>query len=210
MEAQRARTEERERLMRDMHDGIGGQLVQALAMVDRKVETARMREVIQSCLDDLRLVIDASATGSESLGAVLASLRSRMRRRLEGSGVRLHWPLGESAEDLVLNAHSTLQVLRILQEAISNALRHSGATDLRVECEVECGTRTSQLRLAITDNGGGFDPDSVTRGRGLGNLRKRAEDLGATIDICSGQDGTQVSLRVPLGTTRAGDSDAEN
>lgn len=198
METQRARTEERERLMRDMHDGIGGQLVQALAMVDRNADKARMREVIQSCLDDLRLVIDTSATGGENLGAVLASLRSRMRRRLEGSGVQLDWPLDDCSESVVLSGHSTLQVLRILQEALSNALRHSAATNLRVECELDTAPRISQLRLTILDNGSGFDPATVAQGRGLGNLRKRAGDLGGRIELETGPGGTRVSLWIPV------------
>jgi signal transduction histidine kinase len=198
METQRARTEERERLMRDMHDGIGGQLVQALAMVDRHVDNARMREVIQSCLDDLRLVIDTSATGSESLGAVLASLRNRMRRRLEGSGVELDWPPAADSEHVVLSPHATLQVLRIFQEAISNALRHAQATGLHVTCKVEAGSPLRKLILIVADNGCGFDPAAAHAGRGLGNLRKRAEELGGSLDIASGESGTCIRATIPI------------
>jgi signal transduction histidine kinase len=198
MESQRVRAEERERLMRDMHDGIGGQLVQALAMVDRNVDNARMREVIQSCLDDLRLVIDTSATGSEDLDAVLASLRSRMRRRLEGSGVQLDWPLNDASQSVKLSAHATLQVLRILQEALSNALRHAQASVLRVSCKVDSGPKQSHLTLFVADNGCGFDPATTHQGRGLGNLRKRAEELGGSIDIRSGDGGTRLGVSIPI------------
>jgi signal transduction histidine kinase len=198
MQSQRVRAEERERLMRDMHDGIGGQLIQALAMVEREVDNTRMREVIQSCLDDLRLVIDTSATGSEDLDAVLASLRSRMRRRLEGSGVELDWPLGEAGLSLALGPHATLQVLRILQEALSNALRHALASVLRVSCEVDQESETSLLTLTVSDNGCGFDPTTAAQGRGLGNLRKRADELGGHIEIRSSETGTVVRLFVPI------------
>jgi signal transduction histidine kinase len=181
-----------------VHDGIGGQLVQALAMVERNVDTTRMREVIQSCLDDLRLIIDASATGSEDLGAVLASLRSRMRRRLEGSGVQLDWPLSDVAQLPSLSPHATLQVLRVLQEALSNALRHAHATLLRVSCSVEHDAAQTWFKLSVVDNGCGVDPATANVGRGIGNLRKRAEDLGGSIELSSDSMGTSVNLSLPI------------
>jgi signal transduction histidine kinase len=193
LDRQKARIEERERLLRDMHDGIGGQLVQALAMSERGVEPARMREVIQACLDDLRLVIDTGSAGDEGLAPILAALRDRLRRRLDGSGLAIDWPPGALDRLPPLSPHRALQVVRVLQEAVSNVLKHAQARRVGVRCDVG---EDGSLQLDVRDDGRGIDP-AAAAGRGLGNMRARAAELGATLDIVTGSDGTEVRLRIP-------------
>ena len=85
-------------------------------------------------------------------------------------------------------------VLQIVTEALSNALRHSGADHVAVTVAVEEG----RFRVSVIDDGAGFDTDLVSAGMGLGNLRTRASRWGGTLDISSSPAGTTVSAELPL------------
>jgi signal transduction histidine kinase len=92
----------------------------------------------------------------------------------------------------------TLHVLRILQELIVNAIRHSGAHRIVVTCR----RNDNSVTLEIRDDGSGFDPDRLATGRGLGNLRRRAEALGGQVGWArAGSGGTHAWLRLPLAAT---------
>ena len=83
----------------------------------------------------------------------------------------------------------------IVQESVSNALRHSGASRVTVDIDAF----GDFLVLSITDDGGGFDPDSVVRGLGLGNLEARVHRLDGELSIRSEQgSGTVVEARIPF------------
>lgn len=90
---------------------------------------------------------------------------------------------------------SRTELLQIIRESASNALRHGGATELDLAFAPQPDGR---LRLAIRDNGRGFDPAAVTRGHGLDNLAARARALGATLDIDSAPGrGASITLVIP-------------
>ena len=87
--------------------------------------------------------------------------------------------------------------MRVLQESLTNILKHSHATEARVYVT----TRTPPLALVIEiyDNGKGFDTRlTPTRGRGLTNLHKRANRIGGELEVISGRSGTRITLTVPL------------
>ena len=86
------------------------------------------------------------------------------------------------------------QLLKVAQEAISNALRHSG-TD---RVEIELSERDGDLTLQISDSGVGFDPDSVDWGMGLANMRDRVERMAGAFQITTGPgQGTTVVIVLP-------------
>jgi signal transduction histidine kinase len=190
---------ERERLMRDMHDGIGSQLMTTLDAVERGgAGSADVAGMLRGCIDDLRLMIDSLEPDEESLLVALANLRYRLEPRLAAAGIALDW---QAHRQVVLpGPGSVLQVLRIVQEAVTNVLRHSRATRLRICARAEGG----QLVLEVEDNGGGIAPDTAadtaaSRGsRGLANMRSRAARLGGTLDLHSAAGGTLLTLRVPM------------
>jgi signal transduction histidine kinase len=196
LEGERARSDERERLMRDMHDGIGGQLVQALAMTEHREDGADLAEVLRASLDDLRLLIDTSAHEGEDLGALLAGLRSRLRRRLEVAGLRVDWPLVAAPALPRLTPHRALQLVRVLQEAVANVLKHAQARTIRIECRLHATPDGAELQLEVADDGRGIAADAAP-GRGLENMRRRAAELGGTLSISGGR-GTRVLLRLPI------------
>lgn len=198
IERERARFEERDRLMRDMHDGVGGHLVQALAMADAGLAVARVREAIQQSLDDLRLLVDASDVQAESLNDVLARFRERVSRRLATLGIRLDWDFTSMPELPRLAPERAIQVLRILQELLTNTLKHAQAHMVRVDIELvlpPAGQGTRHLLLDVGDDGIGFDPAAALAGRGLASLSQRARALGGTIQI-EARPGTGVHARL--------------
>jgi signal transduction histidine kinase len=183
-----AATTERERIVRDMHDGIGGQLMTVLRGVERGAfSQERIAEVLQESLDDLRLIIDASSAHSELVPA-LAAWRHRWDPRLEALGIELVWQLDEQLGALQVSPELVLQTMRLLQEAVINAVKH--AQTPRIEVKAWRPQSGSGLVLEIKDDGVGFDPlalaGSELHGRhGLRSMRARAEAIHARLDIVS-------------------------
>jgi signal transduction histidine kinase len=189
---QRAIAEERTRLTRDMHDGLGGQLVHALALSEQGND-ADLEHALRAALDDLRLIVDALSPDDRSLSEVLASYRHRSSRLLQRTGLAVDWQVDDSADSVELSPHQALNLLRVMQEAIANAVRHSGASRLRVSVQID----DALMRMRIDDNGCGI-PEGV-RERGLRNMRVRATELGAALRFeTAGAAGTAVCLEMPV------------
>lgn len=195
---------ERERIVREMHDGIGGQLMTALRGVERGAfSQERLAELLQESLDDLRLIIDATSADTRLLPA-LAAWRNRWDPRLEALGLELSWQVEEAVGQVDLAPDVVLQLMRILQEAVTNAVKHAQGSVVGVRVEVDAGT----LRLEVMDNGRGW-PDGPTAagqptpGRhGLRSMRTRAVAIGAGIDwLPDVGSGIRVRLLLPLGGT---------
>lgn len=202
-EQDRAVADERERLFADMHDGLGGTLVAALARLDNEgAADSPAARAVQDALDDLRLILHSLDPGELSLRAALALLRERLEPACADVGVTLEFDLRGLTDDRSWNPARLLQLLRIVQEASSNVLRHARASRLRIAAAlVADGAATaSRLRLTIEDDGLGFDATTAARPghHGLANLRRRALRLGGDIDWSALQPGTRVSLRLPL------------
>ena len=201
IERERARFDERDRLMRDMHDGVGGHLVQALALTEAAADS-RLRDAVQQALDDLRLLIDASDVHSEGLNDILARLRERLVRRLAALGITLEWDFTRSPMLPPLSPSKSIQILRILQEAVTNVIKHAQARHVVIASERLDDPATGQaarLLFEVADDGAGFDPANASDGRGLRNLRARIAELGghAHLDSTPG-GGCRLRFDVPL------------
>lgn len=187
---------ERERLMRDMHDGIGSQLITTLDAVERGGSDAReVARLLRLCMDDLRLMIDSLEPHEDSLQIALANLRYRLEPRLRAAGIALQWDVEDGVA--APSAGAALQLLRIVQEAIGNILKHAGASRMELACRRE----GEALVLRIADDGRGMVAASATPAkgqRGLANMQMRARQLQGTLDVASSSAGTQVTVRVPL------------
>jgi signal transduction histidine kinase len=97
-------------------------------------------------------------------------------------------------DEYSLPVESRRNIYLFCKEAINNAVKYSEGTLL----ELIFNDKNGILEFCVSDNGKGFDPDTVRRGNGLGNMRKRAEEAGATFHIQSAlQSGTSVSFQVP-------------
>ncbi len=196
VDAERGRVlaHERERLVSDLHDGLGLHLLTALKMArDPASGREALAEVLADCLDDLRLAIDSMSNIDERDPVLLlASLRFRLAPRLQAAGVQLDWQvLGDVSPQPWLDAPKALHLLRVVQEALANAVRHAGAT--RVLLKVEA--RGAGVAVSVGDDGRGFDATAGAPGHGLASMRRRAALLGATLEVGPGpQGGTEVRL----------------
>ncbi len=198
LERERAVAQERDRIMRDMHDGMGGQLVSTLALVESGRATPDgIADALRDALDDLRLVIDSLDPVEEDLLAVLGVIRGRLEPRLRRNGIDFAWQVTDLPTIPGFGPDRVLQALRIVQEAITNVIKHAGAHTITVRTGREANGTGAGVFVEIADDGGGIDP-ARPEGRGLRNMRRRAASLGGQVTIASTGDGTAVRLWLPL------------
>ncbi|MDQ0569216.1 signal transduction histidine kinase [Variovorax paradoxus] len=200
LELAHARIGERVNLASDLHDGLGGMLVGSIATLERKPENLSAPELLamlKRLRDDLRLIIEATGRhdGARAFGELLAPLRHRTSQLLDANGIDCRWQVS-NIETLELPPSQSLDLLRFLQEALTNVLKHSAGR--RVDVAVM--RAGAELQLNVRDDGRGFVVDGADKGAGAGlrSLRARARRLGADLQLHSQPGKTQLVLRMPL------------
>ncbi len=203
LERERTISAERERMTADMHDGIGGQLVHALAVIENNPQFQPMEPILRGALDDLRLIIDSADPMEGDLLVVLSNFRARNERRVQAGGVSFLWQVTDLPALPDFGPHKILQVLRILQEALTNVLKHARATQVTVRTgsAVDEAGRTTVI-VDVMDDGTGFVPSNVA-GRGLGNMRRRAQELGGSVELTPTEKGARLRLILPVSPSPA-------
>jgi signal transduction histidine kinase len=185
---------ERERLTRDMHDGTGGLLVAALALArrqsDRSGEGKELTRLLEDAVEDLRLALASLRPQQGDLPSVLGLLRERLGRQARHHEMSLEWGVSDAGEGRPLDGERSLQVIRVVQEAVTNALRHSGGTRVAVATR---STENGAIAIDVRDDGHGGIA-AADAGRGIAHMRARAARLGARLDVDSGPGGTRVAL----------------
>lgn len=201
LERQHVLTEERARIMRDMHDGLGGHLVAALAALERApAGETLLRKSLEQALDELRVMIDSLEEVDGDLLTLLGMLRQRLEPRLTHAGIAVRWQVRPVPALAELNPQLALQVLRIAQEAITNIIKHARATTLTLTTEpMNTGDGCTWVQIEISDDGCGLR-DTNGGGRGLQNMRQRAAAIGARLTIEQRERGTAVVLQLPVAT----------
>ena len=202
--------EERARLARDLHDAVSQKLfsirVKARAAsvlasrdpasgdTDRAAaEMASVAALAGDAQAELRAVIDGLAPPEISEGGLAGSLRRYALLAGKAHGVRVRFTAGDLPP---LGSDREAALYRIAQEALHNALRHSGAAEV---C-VSASATARRVTLEVSDRGKGFVPELATGGRGLPSLRERAAGAGATLVIRSAPgEGTTVRVVMPVG-----------
>jgi signal transduction histidine kinase len=190
-------SDERQRLMQDMHDGMGSSLLTALLAVENgRIDAASVAEVLKGCIDDLKLAIDSMEPVQADLLLLLATLRFRLGPRLESAGIALRWEVVMVPALDWIDPRNALHILRILQEAFTNIIKHTHATEIRVATAVD----HDQVVVTISDNGEGFlvAKGLKSTGKGLTNQMRRAESIGAEIRWSSSAAGTRLTLHLPI------------
>lgn len=195
---QQALLDERQRVMRDLHDGLGSTLISTLVAVERgNMPHEEVLGVLRECVDDLRTVIDSLEPIGHDLVLLLATVRHRLDYRLQLAGLNLSWEVNELPKLTWLGPSQALQVVRMVQEALTNILKHAKAKQVRIA--TEHAVDSEHVTVLVEDDGIGFEPSDEVEGRGLFHLRSRAEQLGVSVDIRSAPgSGTRVRLEFPL------------
>jgi len=184
---------ERTRIMSEMHDGIGSQLTLALSLVrrmDREADPAhngedgRVATVLRESIEDLQLIIDSLEPVENDLLTVLGTLRYRLQDRLGKGGIELQWNVVDLPPLPMLTPHSVLSILRIVQEAFANCLKHSGASRIAVTTGLQGEPGIDEkAHIGIVDNGHGVDRTRGA-GRGLENMRRRGPRCCSSFRRC--------------------------
>jgi signal transduction histidine kinase len=196
-------TQERQRMMQEMHDGIGASLISALRYLKHgQKDASAVAQVLEECIDDLKLSIDSLEPVDGDLLLLLSSLRFRLGSRLQGSGIKLHWNVAELPLLPWLDAQHGMHVLRILQEILTNLLKHSSADTLRFSTAVADHGDVCGIVICIADNGKPFTPPAPERipaaRKGLGNILSRARHLDGHCQWQPRNDGNRFILWLPL------------
>jgi len=195
LERLNATAEERQRIMQNLHDGVGSQLITSLMLVKGgNASHADMVHLLQDCIDEMRMALDSLSSESDDLLPVLGSFRARIAPRFRALGLRLVWINENLPEIAQMPAQTSLQVLRILQEALANILKHAKAATVTVTVGMEAGS----LVISVSDDGVGAGVTDAGSGHGVGNMRQRAEKIGGALNIATGASGTTIRLSVPL------------
>jgi signal transduction histidine kinase len=204
---------ERTRLMRDLHDGLGGQLVSIVALSERGNAGAGIGDAARAALKDLRLVIDSMDDIGGDLMLALGSWRERAMAQLRPHDIALDWR-AVTAQGLPVHPElrpwHVIQIVRLLDEAVTNAVKHANARRITVRIETLAGTDgLDRGCITVEDDGVGFEiaPDGAAAGaikaaRGLRNMRSRAARCGAELELSScaqgSRQGTCQGTRVRL------------
>ena len=200
LELAHSRAGERLQLVRDLHDGFGGTLVGAIARLQQApADTPRVDviDLLKEMREDLRLVIDTTAQEHADLAMLIAPLRHRASRLLEAADIEAHWQVA-GLDGLHLEPGRSLDLLRLLQEALTNVFKHSRAR--RVEVSLE--RRDERLLLQVRDDGVGLPavpgPGLHGGGAGLASMHLRARRLGGALEVTDAAPGTLLRLDLPL------------
>lgn len=181
---------ERQRIVRDLHDDVGAELVSLMHCLQHTEHAARVAQVSRN----LRGVVSGLSQRAVPLYEAAGEWRVEAEERCRLAGVELVWRMDEALEQTELTPRQSINLARILREAVTNVLRHARATSL----EVALVAHAEMLEMRVGDNGIGFDGDRV-QGNGCRNMRLRAQELGGGIAWQSAAgEGCSMKLEMPL------------
>jgi len=198
---------EQQRIGQDIHDDLCSQLsgIGCLAKVlvqqlsrhqrDEAELMGRITEMVADAGEKAREIAKGLVPAALETRGLVGALRDLVERNGATFGTKVELEFEDEDELAGLGTAVAAQVYRILQEALTNASKHSDAERIKVEVRM----RERRLELSVKDDGKGMCPDSVTAGLGLLTMRRRSEIIGAEFDIhASPGEGTEIRLSVPL------------
>lgn len=187
---------EKNRIAREIHDGIGTNLVQLkllmnMADKDEDIKT-KLTHLIDEGISEMRELIWVAEKDAVRISELVSYLESRLNQIQ--NILPIHIKAG-IANDVILPATLKLNIIRLVQEAVTNILKHAGATKISVEFI----QNNDNLTIKIADNGKGFDTSLDPTGNGLRNMRKRCDEIGAKLSVASTVNlGTTIQIEIKL------------
>jgi signal transduction histidine kinase len=190
-ERAQASAQERARILRDMHDGVGAHLATALRQLETgQSSRAEVALALRDSLDSLKLSIDGMTLMAGDVTSLLAALRYRLAPRLEGAGLSVTWQVDELPTWERGRSDGQMRHLQfLLFELVSNVVQHARASVLTVSARATA----EAIELEIRDDGRGVPPDVTLR-----SSTNRAEAIGARLDREDAHPGTRIVVRLPL------------
>ena len=192
---------ERQRIAQTLHDSVGAQLVQAMALLDAAQPMQRHAlQGLEQCLLELRVVVDSMDSSDESLNERLARVRHRIQPVLERRGIAMDWNVHQTGSGAQLDGAAAHHLALVVQEALSNMLQHARATRVAVSWAPVPSGRA--WLLLVSDDGcglvGSTGDTARARGKGLANMRQRAAQAGGRLQVTqSAQGGVCIGVEMP-------------
>ncbi len=181
---------ERKRIASDLHDDLGAKLLTIVHTAD----ASRVPQLAREALEEMRLSVRGLAGKPVRLDDALADWRAETIVRLGQAKIEAVWDHPDGGVSTTLPARVFMQLTRILREAVSNVIKHSGAR----RCEVQCTMADGSLRVMVKDDGRGIAAD-LHRGQGMSSMKRRAKKLNGQCLVESRPGyGVVISLTVPL------------
>jgi signal transduction histidine kinase len=182
---------ERDRIYRDLHDDVGAKL---LSISYRSTDENNI-ELARSALQDLRDVVSRASCENMTLLEALADWRVETCDRLENAGIVMHWQQTNALPQHSLIPQQTMNIGRILREAVSNIIRHAKASNAIITIDI----KQNSIHICIENDGSYKDIGAWKRGRGTHNMIQRAELLGGKLEWQQRQpNGTRIVWWFPL------------
>jgi two-component system, NarL family, sensor histidine kinase UhpB len=195
MRIEQVTEKERKRIAADLHDDLGAKLL----TIVHTSESERISTLAREALEEMRLSVRGLTGRPVRLSDALADWRAETVMRLGQANVEIDWKSLAEDTDQVLPARGFVQTTRILREAVSNIIKHSGASHVKVRCAIS----GLQFGLNIQDNGKGIPMEldgKLDRGHGMSSMKHRAKQMQGQCLVESGPGyGTVIRLTLPLG-----------
>ena len=185
---------ERKRIAGDLHDDLGAKLL----TIVHTSESERISTLAREALEEMRLSVRGLTGKPMRLADALADWRAETVSRLGQANIEADWRGPTEEIEELLPARGFVQTTRILREAVSNIIKHSGAS----HCKVRCAISDRQFGLTVQDNGKGIPMEldgKLDRGHGMSSMKNRAKQMQGQCLVESGPGyGTVIRLTVPL------------
>lgn len=195
MRVEQVTEKERKRIAADLHDDLGAKLL----TIVHTSESDRISSLAREALEEMRLSVRGLTGKPMRLADALADWRAETVSRLGQANIEIDWRSPAEETDEVLAARGFVQTTRILREAVSNIIKHSGAS----HCKVRCAISDGQFGMNIQDNGKGIPMEldgKLDRGHGMSSMKHRAKQMQGQCLVESGPGyGTVIRLTLPLG-----------
>ncbi len=203
IETQNKLQEQRLAISKDLHDNIGSQLTFIISSVDtvnhayainNPAIAGRLQNIsnfTQATIQELRDTVWAmnhKEISFEDLGTRIMNFIEKAQAARED--IKYTFAVDNSLDATMLTSVEGMNIYRVIQEAVNNAIKHSGAKQVNISINPVADS----VKIIIADNGKGFDAASAGNGNGLYNMKKRMEDIGGTFTATSSAQGTSIEL----------------
>lgn len=198
--------EQRLAISKDLHDNIGSQLTFIISSLDNLKYFEFTKDKLYTKFDSIGTFTRSTITDlRDTIWAMnkeaitFEDLKTRTTNFIEAAktsllGITFEFNYPKNTDEVTLNSLQGIDVYRIIQEAVNNAVKHAEATKIIVNFELIKNT----LEVSISDNGKGFDKETIEAGNGLASMKKRAQEINANLSIEPLEQGTKVCLKFNL------------